>query len=249
VDVCLLSRRGGAGGHWSQQLARVAAEALSASGCRVRWLCALTLDEPLPSAHGIELLPVRGRVAPFRRVHGRLTDTAMDIALARSLRHRPADIVHDLGLGAPGSASMLWLAERMGATGVATVRAAEVLCHRQTLIDWQQRDCRVFDDPARCTLCCLTASTGALSPAGAMAGRALSWLRGLSPFPNRHAFATRFDVVVGGLGSASLVLVEHATEAELLVAAGVRARAMRSGNLAEAHGPVLARAYAELLAD
>jgi hypothetical protein len=249
VDVCLLSRRGGSGGHWSQQLARVAAEALSSSGCKVRWLCALTLDEPLPPAPGIELLPVRGRVPPFRRVHGRLTDTAMDVALAHTLRHRPADVVHDLGLGAPCSASMLWLAERMGATGVATVRAAEVLCHRQTLIDWQQRDCRVFDDPARCTHCCLTASAGALSPAAAMAGRALSWLRGCSPFPNRHAFATRFDVVVSALGSASLVLVEQAAEAELLVTAGVRARAMRSGNLAEAHGPVLARAYAELLAD
>jgi hypothetical protein len=154
--------------------------------------------------------------------------------------------VHDFGLGAPGSANALWIAERMGAVGVATVRAAEVLCHRQDLVDWQHQDCRVFDDPARCTRCCLSPGARSLSVPAAFAGRSLAWLRGFSPFPNLHAFATRFDVAVGGLGSASLVLVEHADEAGLLAQAG--ASSVRSGNLAAAHGPVLAGTYAELLA-
>jgi hypothetical protein len=248
VDVCLTSRRGGAGGHWSRDLARAAAAALVSAGCTVRWLCALTMDEALPDVPaGVEFLPVRGAVPPFRRVHARLVDTAADIGLAHALRPRPADIVHDFGLGAPGSANLLWIAERMGSLGVATVRAAEALCHRQDLVDWQRQECRVFDDPARCTRCCLSPDARSLSTAGALAGRALAWLRGLSPFPNRHAFATRFDVAVGGLGSASLVLVEHAAEAGRLAQAGVSSA--RSGNLAEAHGPALAKSYAELLAD
>lgn len=249
MEVCLLSRRGGAGGHWSQHLARTAAESLASAGHAVRWLCALTADAALPVVPaGVELVPVRGRVRPFRQVHARLSDVALDVALARTLRARPADIVHDLGFGAPGSAGALWLAERMGATCMATVRAAEVLCHRQTLVDERNRDCRAFADPGRCTACCLTAGSSALSPAGAAAGRALRWLGGRSPLPNPHAFTTRLDVVIAGLGSARLVMVQDAAEAELLTEAGIQERALRSGDLEAAHGAALARTCQDLLA-
>jgi len=248
MEVCLLSRRGGAGDHWSQHLARAAAEALVSAGHAVRWLCALTPDAAMPTAAApVELVPLRGRMRPFRQVHGRLCDTPLDVALSRTLRARPADIVHDVGFGAPGSAGALWLAQRMGATCLATVRAAEVLCHRQTLVDERQRDCRAFTDPGRCTACCLTPGSSALSPAAAATGRALRWLGGRSPFPNAHAFTTRLDVVIAGLGSASLVLVEDPAEAELLTTAGIHERALRSGDLQAAHGTALARTYADLL--
>jgi hypothetical protein len=135
----------------------------------------------------------------------------------------------------------------MGATCLATVRAAEVVCHRQTLVDERHADCRAFADPERCTACCLTAGPSALSAGAALAGRALRWLGGRSPFPNPHAFATRLDVVIAGLGIARLVLVERTDEVELLTEAGIQARALRSGDLQAAHGPALASTYTELL--
>ena len=86
-----------------------------------------------------------------------------------------------------------------------------------------------------------------MSTAAAATGRALRWLGGRSPLPNVHAFTTRLDVVIGGLGSARLVLVAEPAEAELLTAAGIPARGIRSGDLEAAHGAALAQSYAELL--
>lgn len=226
-------------------MAAAAARSLAAAGCSVRWLAAAAPGSEI-AAEGVEVVAVPRRAQPFRRVRRRSEDRAMDLALARTLRARPADVVHDFGFGAPGSAGTLWIAERMGSRAVATVRAAEVLCHRQTLIDGWGSRCDEFADPARCTGCCLRHGGGGLSPAAARVGRALRWLGRISPFPNPGAFKNRTDLILGGLALAGIVFVGDEADAALLSRAGLQGPSIRclDGDAGDGALP----AYRELVA-
>jgi hypothetical protein len=244
MEVCIVSRRFGSQPHWSEAAAAAAAQSLALAGCPVRWLQA-GAAAPSGSTPGVEAVPVPGGIAPFRSVAGRIGGVALDVALTRALRQRPAEIVHDFGYGAPGSANTLWIAARMGARCVATVRAAEVLCHRQTLVDGWGNACREFSDPVRCTACCLLPAGAGLSPAAAALGRAMRALGGFSPFPNPLAFRNRMDILVGGLALAEAVFVHDDGEAALLAGVGLKQPVLR-----RAGGPddLLAGVYRELLA-
>ncbi len=247
MDVCLLSRSrigaDGAGG-WSHALAARSAAVLRDRGCAVRWLWAGALREvPPPAPAGVELLACPGDAPPFRRVEARVLDVAVDVTLNRTLRSRPADIVHDIGYGAPGSSNSLWLADRLGARCVATVRAGEVLCHRGSLITGDGVACDESGEPERCRRCCLVPGSGGLSAGAARLGRSLAWLGGRSPFPHAAGFRNRMDHVLGGLGLAAAVLVEHPRDAALLAAAGIKASALRVGALAAGHGDGLPDLY------
>ena len=229
MDVVLISARGaGPEPHWSRRVVAATAAALAARGDHVRWLCPLRAHEAAPAAPApaVVVMPVAGRVAPFRSVTGRSTDPALDVALARALRPRPADVVVHVGFGAPGSVIALWLADRMGSRVAAVVRAAEVLCHRGTLIDERGQSCRSFADAARCTACCSTAGPGALSAAGARCARLLRPLGALSPFPSPVRFQNRADLAFASLQLVEPVLVATASDRELLVSAGLDARSI-----------------------
>lgn len=248
MDVVLISHRGGRVPHWSSGVAEAAAATLARAGCRVRWLQATTGGgEPPPCPEGVECHPVSGAIGAFRRVTARLRDAAMDDLLTRQLRRQPADVVHDVGFGAPGSANTLWIADRMGARAAATVRAAEVVCHRQTLVDATGAGCRDFLDAARCTACCLAPGAGGQSRARSALARAAGVLGAFSPFPNANAFAIRSESLLGGLTSAGLLLAAEAGEGEALATAGIRLRTFRSGPLAELHGASLLPLYRSML--
>lgn len=249
MDVLLVTNRGAPGAeHWARPLAARTASVLAAAGHPVRWLAAVHEDEPPPVQEGAEVLAVAGRTPPFRKVQGRLTDTALDVELTKWLRRRPSQIVHAFGFGAPGSVASLWLGERMGARGVATVRAADVLCHRGTLVFADGETCHVWDDVERCLDCCTTPWERGLAPWQSAAARLLRWLGGLSPMPSRVDFQNRLEIGLGGLGYAQRVLVASEGEAGLLKAAGISPRTLRVGDLERLHGEAVLAEYERALA-
>lgn len=247
MDVLLLSNRGGDAPHWSHAWALAAARHLAGHGARVRWLrAAIAGDAPPALPAGVEVATVVGALPPFRRVEGRIDDAAFDAALTRLLRPRPSGLVHHFGFGAPGSGLSTWLADRMGSHAVATVRACELLCHRQDLVDEHGGICRTLGDADRCTQCCRTPP--GLSSAQARAAQALRWLGGCSPFPHRIGFLNRFDLLAAGLQVCKAVLVPSALDRELLLGAGFAAAASVVPDDAEAAAALLPPLYAALLA-
>ncbi len=227
MDVVLVSARStGPSAHWSRALTAAVATILVGEGLQVRWLCPLAVDEPEPAVPaGARLDVLRARPAPFRAVLARVGDTALDVALARALRPTRRALVAHLGFGAAGSVNTLWLAERMGARPFAVVRAAEVLCHRGTLVDERGAACDRVLDAERCAACCCAASADGLSPQQATLARWLRPLGGWSPFPDRGAFLSRADLVLGSLLLANVV-VGAAQDSERLQRAGLVARAI-----------------------
>jgi len=228
MEILITNARGTAAApHWSEQLAAASAAALVAGGARVRWLWPHAGGRQRPELAGVELLAVAGAVPPFRRVQAQIEDAAADLLLTQTLRTRPADLVHHMGFGGPGSVNSLWIADRMGSHASAAVRAAEVLCHRQTLIDERGRACRAFEDAARCRDCCTTAGTGSLTDGQAWLARWLRPLGALSPFPSRNQFRNRLELAVGNLQLAVAVYVASAADAELLATAGIGRRSLQ----------------------
>ncbi len=237
MDVVLVTTRSAnTVAHWSRAMAADVAAALVAQGARVTWLCPLGPMEGAPAADGILVQPLPGSVPAFRQVLARVEDTAVDVALARVLRPLARPIVVHFGFGAPGSVTTLWLAERMGARGVAVLRAAEALCHRGTLVDATGNECRQCLDAARCAACARAPWPEGLSPAQAVAAVCLRPLAGWSPYPSENAFLSRTDLVLASLLSA-IVVVADPVDADLMVAAGIAARSVRLveaiGGLAE----------------
>lgn len=227
MDVVLVSARAAHGSaHWSaSSCARVGGE-LTAKGARVRWLwCASEGATPPAVPPGVELVPVVSPLPPFRAVDARIADASSDQQLARLLRPLRRSCVVHFGLGAVGSATALWLAERMGARPIAVVAAREALCARNTLVDATGSACTVVDDAARCTQCLSSPWEHGLTKGQAKCARALRWLGGHSPFPSRIGVLTRTDLVLGSLVLAE-VLVASESERALLAAAGVPSRSL-----------------------
>jgi hypothetical protein len=249
MDLILISARGeGREPHWSQAIAGAVATATAATGARVRWLCPVALDQPAPAAiDGVDVVLLRGRRPPFRRVIARVNDRAVDIALAHALRPLSRAVVAHIGFGAPGSVTTLWLADRMGANVLSAVRASEVLCHRGTLVDWTGAPCAEFLDPGRCARCACNAWPSGLSPLQARLAR---WLRPLGdrmPFPNATAFRSRADMVLSSL-QIGTVAVATTAERDLLVAAGIGVRGLRVVGPAAESGPDPAALTAAIVA-
>ena len=249
MDFVLLSARGdGPVPHWSRAIADTAAVALAGQGARVYWLCSLGRHEPEPGPRpGVVIEAVVGRVPSFRRVRARTSDPAMDVRLARLLRPLVRAVVAHIGFGAPGSVTTLWLAERMGARAVAVVRAAEVLCHRQTLVHAGGQTCTDFSDPGRCRECIAAPAPAqqagqGLSTAEAWLARRLRPLGGWSPFPGPGQFLARADLTLAGLLSA-LVLTRSAVERQQLLESGLVDRNVRDtgSSGATANGEALAQ--------
>ena len=229
MDVVLISARSAqAEPHWSRAVAADVARALAATGASVRWLCLSRTGETVAVAalDRVERMDLPAAVAPFRGVEARVTDNAMDVALAKELRRRPPDVVVHLGAGGPGSANALWLADRMGARAVGVVRAAELLCHRGDFRDERGLPCASILDAARCTACCTTASPGGLTTGAARAAACLRFLGGLSPYPSPVQFENRGDLLLASLQLAAAVVTGDAAEAELLTRAGLPARSI-----------------------
>jgi len=237
VDVLLVNTRGDEGReHWSAGAARALGATLVAEGHDVRWLCARAVAEDPNPGPGVDCRVVDEPCASFRSVAARVSGSAVDTQLTHWLRERPADRVHVLGVGAPGSAVAPWIAERMGSVVSAAVLAAEVLCHRQDLQHPVDGPCAEWDDPSRCTTCCLQTMDGWAS----VLARGLGWLGGVSPFPNPLGFANRLETVLGALSTLGAVRVATEADRERLVAAGLTARSVEVGAL-DALPPVSVR--------
>ena len=223
LDIILISSRGpGGASQWSRTLAARTADELASAGHRLRWLCALGQNEEAPKLDsGVELREVSANSVSFRGVESGIGNPDMERLLARELREEPAHVVHAVGFGEGASAALLWIAARMGVRPMVTLRAREFLCHRQTLVDEQGRDCRAWNDVRRCVECCLTAWEDGLTQAQARLGRWLEPLGGWSPYPNRHAFRNRLEMLLGGIDHAEMVLVGSQEDRELLDLAGV----------------------------
>lgn len=228
MDVVLITARSRtAAPHWSRGQGEALATAFVAAGRRVRWLCAVDVDEPVPTAPaGVELTPIRGAVPPFRAVQRLVADVPMEVALARVLRPLRAATVVQLGPGAPGPAGALWLADRMGARTIAIARADEVLCHRGTLVDARGQRCTVWSEPSRCVGCCCTPTPDGLTPREARWARRLRALRGWSPFPSRGQFLGRADLLFASLQVATIVVASE-VERDLLGQSGLSRRSIR----------------------
>lgn len=250
MDFVLLSSRGaGSASHWSRALADEAAVALAATGAPVHWLCQLGLDESEPDPRaGVDIVPLRGRVPSLRRVQGRIHDQLTDVTLARLLRPLSRALVVHIGYGAPGSATALWLAERMGARVVAVVQPAEVVCPRQTLVHASGQECTDFSDPRRCQQCVrartelpsgqpVGAAAGPVARAGRRSRRAI-W----PGSPGLNQFLSRSDLVLAGLLPA-LVWTRSSVARATLLEFGLSGRRVSdmSENRAAAQGEALAR--------
>lgn len=226
MEAILVTQRGNGAEHWSRPLGAALAAALCAAGHRVRWLRAVQRGERnAPAPAGVECTDLAADSGSFRRVHARVTDAPCDVALTRMLRERPAQQLFHLGYGSAGSVNTLWIATRMGTNCRAVVRAAEVLCHRATLVDEQGRACAAWEDVQRCTACCLT--PGPLGRLEAGMGRLARGIGGLSPWPNPDAFRNRLELSVGNLQLADRVVVAQSADATSLRAAGIAEGALR----------------------
>ena len=248
MDVVLLSsRNAGQGPHWSRAVAGAVADELLARGARVRWLCPLQPGEPPPAtAAAIERVALAAAVPPFRSVTARAADTAADVALAHALRARPADVVVHVGFGAPGTVTSLWLGDRMGAHVVAAVRAAEVLCHRGTLVHASGTPCAEFLDPVRCARCCTTASPAGPSRGEAALAKCFAVLGAWSPFPSPVRFQNRSDLMLASLQLAVSVVTTDAEDVGRLTAAGLPPRALQVAAAPELAGAIVAAALAAI---
>lgn len=226
MEAILVTQRGNGAEHWSRPLGEALATAMRDAGHRVRWLRAVHDGESVgPAPAGIECTDLAGTSGSFRRVHARVTDVACDVALTQLLRARPAQQLIHLGYGSAGSVNTLWIATRMGTNCRVVVRAAEVLCHRATLVDEQGRACTAWEDVRRCTACCL--APGPLGALEAGMGRIARCLGGLSPWPNPDAFRNRLELAAGNLQLADRVVVADAAEATSLQSAGIDGGALR----------------------
>jgi hypothetical protein len=193
--------------HWSHAEAAAIAAALAALGEDVLWYAVLRPGQRLPSPPtGCELRasPVRA-VPPLHRVADDSADALFEQLLQRSLREQPAATVLHVGAGARGSPNVGWLADRMGSSAFAVVRAAEVVCHRGDLVDHRGSACSNFLAPDHCRRCC----TG-------------GWLRR----PPAAAFANRADLLAGSLLAARAVFVTSAADVGPLVAFGLPERSV-----------------------
>jgi hypothetical protein len=230
MDVVVVSARGAAiAPHWSEAAARELAGTLVQIGHRVRWFRPVVRGGLLPPTGlptigpQVRTIEVPGPVPPFRRVQARTEDPALERELASSLRAEPTDWVLHFGYGAPGSASVPWLSARMGAATAAVVQAAEVLCHRGTLVDSTGAPCAEFADPVRCRRCCSEPFAFGMSPPLAALARWLSGLGWLAPMPD-VLFQNRADSLVGGLLDCKQVIACIPADVGLLAAAGVPRR-------------------------
>jgi hypothetical protein len=246
VDIILISSRGyGDIPHWSYALAARAAVELAAAGNDVRWLGAVAPGAaPLAPVEGVETVTVHRARVGFRQVRAGPADRLMEVRVAQELRRRPADVVHVVGFGAGTSDVLLWLAERMGASPVVTLRASELLCHRRTLVDEQDRQCRAWADVKRCVECCLTPTGGGLSPGGARLGRLFQLLGPWSPYPNQHAFRSRLETHLAGVASAEHILVGSEADRKLMELAGIP-NPTTVLDLEKEHGADLSRVYGD----
>lgn len=244
LDIILISSRVSGGSGWSRELTRRTAAELGNAGHRVRWLCPVGAGEEPPSVDGVEVATARATPARWRLVQSPIEGPAMELLLTAEIRRALPEAVHVIGFGTGASSSLLWIARRMGVAPLVTLRARELLCHRQTLVDEQGRPCRAWADVRRCAECCLTATPHGLTPGQSRLGRWLRPLGGWSPFPNQHAFLNRLEMILGGVDNAETILVEREEDRQLLVQAGISV-AIRVVDLDREHGVALLELYSE----
>lgn len=189
--------------HWSFSLGEALHRALQGAGHGVHWLASVAEGAMVPPDTAAEVL--RTVVPPRHKVAASILHDDLERALAAELRERPADVVLQVGLGALGSANLLWLADRMGSRAMAVVRAAEVVCHRGDWIDERGQACAVVDDPGRCSACCSKGLRRAVVA----------------------DLASRLDLLVCCLQVSGAVFVASQDEAELLEQVGVPRRLHR----------------------
>ncbi|MBK8100010.1 MAG: hypothetical protein IPK26_23140 [Planctomycetes bacterium] len=223
--VVVTARGNGPGPHWSVAVGERVLAALRGHGIEVTWLRALPPGVLVPAPAGVEVIDFVAPVPGFHRVTARGDDVALDVALAKLLRHRPADSVIHLGLGAVGTVQTLWLADRMGSVPLAVVKAREVLCHRGDLQFAGGEACAVVDDPRRCGRCVTTPCGTGVSAWHSRWLHGTRWLPG-SRFPGPEQFLNRLDLVVGSLQVARLIAVVDPPVPEALTDVGVPARAI-----------------------
>lgn len=227
MDVVLVSGRArGSASHPSRARTRVLAAELAAAGHSVRWVRPAAGAGPVEPVAGVELLPVDSQAPPFAAVAASAADFATERTLSLAIRRRLPDVVHVLGYGCVTSPQTAWVADRLGVPVVVSVEARELLCHRGTLVDESGADCVEWDDPARCTACCLAPFEGGLTARQAQRARSWWWrlLPAWSPYPKPLDFENRSDVLVGGFLAAAVVLVASDVERDLVVRAGVQPR-------------------------
>ncbi len=195
---------------------------LAERGCRVRWVYPASDGGSDQETDGVLVSMVRTVVPGFRSVLARLNDPPLEQVLSRSIRADLPDVVHVLTYGSGASINVAWLADRLGAPSVVTVKGKEVLCHRGTLINERGEGCFEWRSARRCAECCLTPTPDGLGNAAAACGRLLARLRWVSPFPQDIDFQNRLELVTAGLVVARRVLVTTAQDARLLQEAGVK---------------------------
>jgi hypothetical protein len=145
----------------------------------------------------------RSGVPVPKGIQARLGDPELEIALTKALRGVPPPLVHVLAFGGTSSTQTAWIAARLGATTVVSLDAKVAACERGTLIHASGAPCSIVDDAARCVACC------------GLPRRALVELE------------NRFELVLGGLQPANLVLVATEEERSLLLGLGLAGRQVR----------------------
>lgn len=189
--------------HWSNAAAAELARVLLVGGVAVEWFRAAGSSAAAPPGALVrEVSVVR---APLHRVLRAHQDAALEAVLAGTLRGAPAHAVVHVGTGAGGSPNVVWLADRMGSSTFAVVRAADLVCHRGTFVDRLGAPCTNLDDAALCSRCC---SSG--------------WLRRAPA----AAFHDRWDHLLGGLAVAAAVFVPTPYDAERLAQVGLSSRVL-----------------------
>lgn len=202
------------------------AQALAERGCDVRWVVpvdSLASTPELAEGSSVRLLPVVSPIPGFAAVQGRLVDTPTDSFLMESVRHELPDLVHLLSYGGCTSVNLSWGANRLGVNCVVSMESGPVICHRGDLRYRGREECRQFDSPDRCKVCCLSSASDGLSLLGSIVARALNAVRApINPYPTAVEFVIRQELLLGGLQFAERAIVTSEKERDRISALGVR---------------------------
>lgn len=196
---------------------------LVAIGCDVRLIVPGPTCAAAPEIDGVRVIAIDSKAPGFAAVERRLLDPVLEAAVSRETRGELPDLVHLLDYGGATSVNASWVASRLGAPVVVSLRAAPTLCHRGDLVHVDGSPCSEWLDPVRCAACCQRASPGGLSPLGAVLARSLTTVGWpLHPYPTAAAFENRRELLLGGLQVVDRICVDGDAEREGIVSLGVR---------------------------
>jgi len=225
VQIVVVSSPGQGGEpHWSHEVAGDFARLAVKRGATVRWLAGLHVGQPVPAGEpGLQVFAHQDRpVLPISKVHASQLDDRLELALTECLRAEPDSTVVHFGVGGQGTPNVLWLSDRLGSRTYASVRGAELVCHRGDLLDRDKKICTEWSDADRCRWCCSPVWFGK---------------------PTTSDMLNRVDLIIAGLLTCAGIFVPDASDVAYVTSLGISAEVLEAVSTAE---QMVERVWADL---